>query len=377
MPEPESERGFQQRWAEGAWPAPILHDEARRPLRIIHAGRWNFGPGPDFRQAQLLDADGRARRGDIELHLRPSGWTQHGHQHDPAYAEVMLHVVARNRAERGPDDPDLVTIELPEGASSVPAPAPPCSIVLERAGRNAVEAQLLQIAQRRFMRKTTEITQLQPPRGPGSADDRRAALAAARALGQPDNAGAMEDAMGAALAAGSGWDALGPAIGAALGGAAWRPGRGALGSVRTAGLVVAELLSRWRTSDGGPAAAFERLAQLPPGEAVAELRIPRRLGASRARQLLADAIYPFNYGFEAWSQLPGGRYRRTDALRERLEPDSERADDGVRWRHPQTQALLELERQRCRHGACAACPLARLARSSGVAGGGLVPSLNR
>ena len=381
MPEADdqSERALQQRWARGAWPVPILHDDQGRPLRIIHAGRWNFGPGPDFRDAQLLGVDGRAQRGDIELHLRPSGWNQHGHQHDPGYANVILHLVASGEVDRaGPLDTDFATIELPNGGSPMPA-SPPCSSVRERAGQAALEAQLLRLAQRRFMRKATEITQLQPADGPGSADDRRAALAAARALGQPNNAEVMQAALQTCMESRREWNELGLSLELALGGSSWRHGRGPLGAARTAAQILAGLLQRWQEADGGPAAAFERLAQLAPSAAAEQLRIPRRLGPARARQLLADAIYPFAYAFDAWNQLPGVRYQRTEALRERLESPAGSETSAFGWRHPHTQALLELERQRCRHGACAACPLARLGRlrRPASASGGLIPSLNR
>jgi hypothetical protein len=43
--------------------------------------------------AVLALADGSLVRGDIELHLRASSWAAHGHAADPAYADVMLHVV--------------------------------------------------------------------------------------------------------------------------------------------------------------------------------------------------------------------------------------------------------------------------------------------
>jgi hypothetical protein len=43
--------------------------------------------------AVLADAAGTLIRGDVEVHVRASGWAAHRHAGDPAYAGVVLHVV--------------------------------------------------------------------------------------------------------------------------------------------------------------------------------------------------------------------------------------------------------------------------------------------
>jgi len=63
-----------------------------RKLEILAPGRWNLLGGPDFRQA-VLRIDGREMRGDVEVHFHVGDWAAHGHSHDPAYAEVALHVL--------------------------------------------------------------------------------------------------------------------------------------------------------------------------------------------------------------------------------------------------------------------------------------------
>ncbi|MEG1553150.1 MAG: DUF2851 family protein [Kiritimatiellia bacterium] len=62
------------------------------PLTVLEPGVWNRVDGPDFHDA-LLSIGGILRRGDVELHLRPSDWDAHGHATDPAYANLILHVV--------------------------------------------------------------------------------------------------------------------------------------------------------------------------------------------------------------------------------------------------------------------------------------------
>ena len=61
-------------------------------LNVIFPGRRNGLGGPDFRRAIVATPQGELR-GDVELHLRSSLWRDHGHQRDPAYNSVVLHVV--------------------------------------------------------------------------------------------------------------------------------------------------------------------------------------------------------------------------------------------------------------------------------------------
>lgn len=79
-----------------AWNAGWLRPDALRttdgrPVTVVYRGRWTFGFGPDFRGA-LIAFGSDLRRGDVEVHLRASGWREHGHHLDPAYNGVVLHV---------------------------------------------------------------------------------------------------------------------------------------------------------------------------------------------------------------------------------------------------------------------------------------------
>ncbi|WP_316840152.1 DUF2851 family protein [Pedobacter gandavensis] len=62
------------------------------PLSILGVGMPNKNAGPDFSQSKL-SIGGRTWIGDVEIHLKSSDWFLHGHQDDPAYAAVILHVV--------------------------------------------------------------------------------------------------------------------------------------------------------------------------------------------------------------------------------------------------------------------------------------------
>ncbi len=61
-------------------------------IKIIYPGRINDDRGADFRDA-VIAARGGLIHGDIEVHVKSSGWQAHRHHQDPAYNRVILHVV--------------------------------------------------------------------------------------------------------------------------------------------------------------------------------------------------------------------------------------------------------------------------------------------
>lgn len=67
-------------------------------LYIQNPGKHNFDSGPDFFNAQL-EIDNQLWAGNVEIHLKSSDWYAHGHQTDPAYENVILHVVWNHDAE--------------------------------------------------------------------------------------------------------------------------------------------------------------------------------------------------------------------------------------------------------------------------------------
>ncbi|HRI00379.1 MAG TPA: DUF2851 family protein [Saprospiraceae bacterium] len=64
-------------------------------IEIIQAGNYNHNQGPDFLLAKVK-IDEITWVGNIEIHVRTSHWLQHRHQDDPAYQNVILHVVYEN-----------------------------------------------------------------------------------------------------------------------------------------------------------------------------------------------------------------------------------------------------------------------------------------
>jgi hypothetical protein len=66
-----------------------------QPVAVVYRGRWSGGSGPDFDGAMLAlgDTGARLTTGAVELHLRCADWYAHGHDVDPRYNGVVLHVV--------------------------------------------------------------------------------------------------------------------------------------------------------------------------------------------------------------------------------------------------------------------------------------------
>ena len=82
----------QQFWYDYAPLAGELRTMEGHTLEVISPGWWNHCAGPDFQGAQLR-FNGKLFVGDVEVHLDQPCWREHGHDRDPRYNNVLLHVV--------------------------------------------------------------------------------------------------------------------------------------------------------------------------------------------------------------------------------------------------------------------------------------------
>ena len=82
-------------WKYGLYNPDNLFDNDGNKIIVIHPGEYNRDSGPDFFNARISIA-GTLWAGNIEIHTRSSHFDNHGHQNDPAYNNVILHVVAEN-----------------------------------------------------------------------------------------------------------------------------------------------------------------------------------------------------------------------------------------------------------------------------------------
>jgi hypothetical protein len=70
-------------------------------VRVLHPGFWNHEAGPDFRGAVVQFDSEPPRSGDVEVDLIPGGWRAHGHEQNPAFQNVILHVVWKTAEKIG------------------------------------------------------------------------------------------------------------------------------------------------------------------------------------------------------------------------------------------------------------------------------------
>ena len=64
-----------------------------KAVRVFHPGFASVEGGPDFRGAVLQIGDEPPVSGDVEIDLQSSGWRAHGHDRNPNFKSVILHVV--------------------------------------------------------------------------------------------------------------------------------------------------------------------------------------------------------------------------------------------------------------------------------------------
>ena len=103
-------------WKHKILPLKPLSTADGQELEVIDPGLHNHDQGPDFFNAKIR-LGGTLWAGNVEVHLRSSDWYRHGHESDPAYNSVVLHVVGEIdgevRTQEGKALPQ-VQLEVPD-----------------------------------------------------------------------------------------------------------------------------------------------------------------------------------------------------------------------------------------------------------------------
>jgi hypothetical protein len=322
--------------------------EAALPWPLLRAGRAGRGPGPDVREATFLLPSGVPLTGDVEVHLRASDFTRHGHAGDPAYGGVVLHLCWAD--------------DRPPGAQGGPTPVLHADGHVRFAETVALEGVIDAAAVERLV-----------ARGPGPAAAVPCASASSPSASSPTRHDRVR-AEGRRRLAERAWRAWRLADRAGVEGAlrmlleravASSAGRRPEGEAEREALVAAILAglgpdpaeTLTRAALAGRAAFIETMRPPPPGT---------RPGERRAAEIAWNAALPLVAALAAaYEDLPLARatatlaegwpapapYGRTRALAALLGPPPR----GAGALH--AQGLLHLQDLWCTRGGCGGCPL--------------------
>ena len=152
-------------WKHKMLPLTDLLTTDGRQVEVIDPGLHNRDAGPDFFNAKVK-IDWTLWVGNVEIHDRASDWYQHGHDHDPRYDNVVLHVC--EVVDR--DVQNSVGHYLPQLQLSVPQQIrdnydelqktdqyPPCYKIIPDLTRLTVHSWMAALQTERLERKTEDI----------------------------------------------------------------------------------------------------------------------------------------------------------------------------------------------------------------------------
>lgn len=98
-------------WKYQLFNAPLMTTEGK-PVRVVKPGIHNIDSGPDFFNGQVK-IDHTLWAGNIEIHTYSSDWFRHKHPNDPAYDNIIVHIVYSDDKEvYRKNNEKIPTIEL-------------------------------------------------------------------------------------------------------------------------------------------------------------------------------------------------------------------------------------------------------------------------
>ena len=172
------EQLLQYVWKHKILPLSDLATTDGRDVEIIDPGLHNRNSGPDFFNAKLRIGE-TMWVGNVEIHEHSKDWFRHGHDTDPAYDNVVLHVVedvdcdvTNSRGEFIPQIklsvPMTVTLNYKELLNA--DAYPPCYRIVPELSQLTVHSWMAALQTERLERKTLDIAR-RAERANGSWED--------------------------------------------------------------------------------------------------------------------------------------------------------------------------------------------------------------
>ncbi|MFH2096366.1 MAG: DUF2851 family protein [Bacteroidota bacterium] len=107
-----NEAFFQYLWERKLFRHQGIITDTGEKIIIVHPGKKNTDAGPDFLNARIKIGN-TIWAGNVEIHKKSSDWYHHRHHTDPAYSNVILHVVEKNDRQVMRDNGEIIpAIEL-------------------------------------------------------------------------------------------------------------------------------------------------------------------------------------------------------------------------------------------------------------------------
>ena len=172
------EQLLQYVWKHKMLPLSDLATTDGREVEVIDPGLHNRNSGPDFFNAKLRIGE-TMWVGNVEIHEHSKDWYRHGHDTDPAYDNVVLHVVEDDDCNvtnsRGEFIPQIklsvpMTVTLNYKELLAADAYPPCYRLVPSLTSLTIHSWMASLQTERLERKTQDIAQ-RAARANGSWED--------------------------------------------------------------------------------------------------------------------------------------------------------------------------------------------------------------